>query len=260
MRKSIISMLLLLFISACDDIPSEVVENNFGSIRALNITVPDPYEPKSNSDEFVVTTQLNNNSNLDSIWYSVLWTNDNSKVIKKVYLLDNGEQGDQTKNDKLYTGKTSLLNDKTSGRYKIEVFTLDKDREKSLLAIKYFIIKALGANIPPVLSELSIVDKVARETSFNWSIKVTDENGLSDISKVLFFLDRPDGTSVNTDGFEMNDTGDSNLGDQNAGDGIYSFKNIFSSTAQTGTWKFTFKAIDKSGAESNIITHNLVVE
>ena len=57
----------------------------------------------------------------------------------------------------------------------------------------------------------------------------------------------------------MVDNGDSVLGDAKAGDGIYSFKNTFGPTAQTGNWQFEFQAKDKSGAVSNVIKQTLGV-
>jgi hypothetical protein len=58
----------------------------------------------------------------------------------------------------------------------------------------------------------------------------------------------------------MVDDGDENLGDEVAGDGIYSFKNIFAETAQVGVWKFEYSAVDKSGLKSNTIMHNLYLQ
>jgi hypothetical protein len=113
-----------------------------------------------------------------------------------------------------------------------------------------------------VISNLLLPSSVNRGDSFIFSIKVDDTNGSFDIAQVYFKLYRPNGTIVlngNDDFFLMVDTGDANLGDQTAGDGIYSFKNSFSSTAPTGLWKFEFQAKDRSGKLSNIISSNMMV-
>jgi hypothetical protein len=56
--------------------------------------------------------------------------------------------------------------------------------------------------------------------------------------------------------FSMNDFGDYvSYGDAVAGDGIYSYKNTFSSGATKGIRRFEFFAVDRSGLLSNVITH-----
>jgi hypothetical protein len=59
----------------------------------------------------------------------------------------------------------------------------------------------------------------------------------------------------------MFDNGDkSGAGDEKAGDGFYSLKNSFGKTAQTGKWRFEFRAIDKADSLSNKIIHELLVK
>ena len=56
----------------------------------------------------------------------------------------------------------------------------------------------------------------------------------------------------------MFDDGDEEHGDLVAGDGIYSFKNIFVNAQ--GDRKFEFWARDRADKLSNMITHNVVVK
>jgi hypothetical protein len=58
----------------------------------------------------------------------------------------------------------------------------------------------------------------------------------------------------------MVDNGDKEgFGDEKAGDGLFSFKNSFGTTSQTGNWRFEFQAKDKSNELSGVIIHNLQV-
>ena len=58
----------------------------------------------------------------------------------------------------------------------------------------------------------------------------------------------------------MFDTGYvSGSGDEIANDGIFSLKNNFGPTSQTGFWHFKFNAVDKSGLVSNTINFSLKV-
>ena len=81
-------------------------------------------------------------------------------------------------------------------------------------------------------------------------------NGLSDIDSVYTDFYSPNNPSA----FRvlMFDDGDEAHGDLVAGDGIYSFKNIFQNAQ--GERKFEFWARDRAGALSNMITHIVVVK
>ena len=81
---------------------------------------------------------------------------------------------------------------------------------------------------------------------------------------VYYEMYKPDGTQqVNSQGlsqFPLYDNGDtSGTGDLTAGDGRYSFKLTFPVEIEIGTWEFRFYAEDRSGALSNVISHNIEV-
>jgi len=111
-----------------------------------------------------------------------------------------------------------------------------------------------------------MVDTVALNQSFVFSIEASDLNGLADIEGVFFRLYRPDGSLVldtqnSLDFFLMHDDGNTEVfGDLVAGDGIYTFKNLFAQTAPIGMWRFEFQAQDRRNVLSNKIIHNIVVK
>ena len=263
MRISVISILILLIFSSCDEIPSGVVENNFKGVRVTNLSLTDPYKAGNNSF-FTARAKFNLKSNIDSVWFNILWPATNKAFVEKIHMVDTGQKskyGDDTENDNIYSGKTNQLNNLSSGRYKIEIITKDFSGNKKNVAMKYFDLTASFVNQVPVISDLTASkDTVITDEQFTITVKVTDPNGLSDIDNVLMFLEDPDGKNVFQNGFAMDDSGNSSKGDQVAGDGIYSVKQSFKSIVPRGTWKFTFKAVDKSKAESNVLTHNMVVK
>ena len=120
-------------------------------------------------------------------------------------------------------------------------------------------------NVTPVISDLVCPNSINRGVDFIFSVTANDPNGLNDIESVSFKLFRPDGTIVEESPgdtlFAMHDDGDlGTFGDSTAGDGVYSFKNSFALTAQTGNWKFIFQAEDRGGSLSNIIEHFISVQ
>jgi len=96
-------------------------------------------------------------------------------------------------------------------------------------------------------------------SSFNRELltaRVSDPQGLSDIDSVYFFSLKPDSTLANNgQPFVLLDNGLPfninnafvEVGDAVAGDGIYSFSLIVTSTTESGTYTFTFFMKDKAG-------------
>jgi len=172
-------------------------------------------------------------------------------------LNNNGENGDSLAADSLF----SLYLDMSShlagpGIYSVRVQALDTDGLMSWPATGSFYLEM--DNTPPVLSGLSAPDTVSRATEvpFILSVAVDDSQGPGDIDKVWFSVVRPDGTSAGTN-FEMNDSGED--GDETAEDGIYSLSVRITSANDTGAYTFTFRARDRSMAESDPLIHIITV-
>ena len=89
------------------------------------------------------------------------------------------------------------------------------------------------------------------------SVKVSDIDGLTDISRVYYSVTRPDGTSNGTQ-FEMKDNGISPDAIEN--DGIYTAISGVYPNSPLGTYGFEFHAKDKSGAYSNSIIHKITLK
>ncbi len=261
---------MTLFFTGCDKIPGGVVDFQSVDYKVTNLSAPTS-EIYTKSDSSVVTSvHITNTASLSAVWCQVSSVDRTISVIDKVNMYDDGNtsgDGDVARNDGTYTGKFFMSRTNPNGKYQIEYFAEDNvnrapDNVTKIGAATFSYDNGQN-NLPPVISNLVLPAAVNRGDSFVFSVQATDPNGAADISQVYFRLYRPDGTLVdpgNSYGyFLMVDDGDPNLGDQVAGDGIYSFKNSFSSTTQTGSWKFVFQAKDRSGLLSNVITQTITV-
>ncbi len=266
---------LAIFIS-CGKIPDGTVEPRLIDFIVITINSPVSFT-YSNSDSSVVTSlQISNVQSVKSVWCQVATADGKSIKYSLVPLNDDGNLvlwGDKTKGDGIYSAKFVMGKTTQNGKYEIEYFVEDNIRISpdniKKVGTSIFSFDNGQINYPPVLSNLIIPLSVNRGDSFTFTIKADDQNGLSDIAQVYFKLVRPDGTTAapgpqddNGSGFFlMHDDGNSNYGDVQAGNGIYSFKNSFGTTSQTGTWNFEFQAKDKGTPSklSNLITFNLTV-
>lgn len=269
--KSLAIFLLLFILSACEEIPDGVVEQTKVYNKVKSISAPANFS-YSQSDSILVTTiEFESSKYIGKVWMQIKSEDGTTTMISTLPMLDNGNytaNGDQKADDNIYSAKAGIGKKYSNGKYFIEYFVEDNvkplNENVSKVAVHFFNYNNNQVSYSPVISNLTILNSVSRGESFVFTLKVEDQNGLGDISQVYFKLFRPDGTLADPQNglgyFLMVDDGNIDIfGDQSAGDGIYSFKNSFSSTALTGQWKFEFQAKDKSANLSNIITHFLNV-
>jgi hypothetical protein len=268
--KNIIGIISIsLAFLACDKIPNGVVDVQTVDYKVALISAPSSFATSSSDSLFTTAIQISKTSSVGKVWCSVKTLDQTQTVFSSVEMLDNGNSsasGDQTQGDGIYSCKFVMSKKLSNGKYQIEYYVEDNISQSPDNLVKVgaqiFSYDNGQKNYAPAISNLSMPTSATRGTSFIFSVNASDANGLADISQVFFKLFRPDGTTVangSLDYFLMVDTGDSNYGDQTANDGIYSFKNSFGTSSQTGAWKFEFQAKDKSSAVSNIITYNLTV-
>jgi hypothetical protein len=269
MKKSFLIILILLSVVyfGCEKDFDSLVDQSPSSFQVIGLRSIDTVRFIPGDSLLLMTITFNDVRDLKSTT-SDIYSSAGSKLnSSSINLFDNGrpENGDQTSGDKTYSNKFPLSQANPNGLYTIRYFALDKNNVTKQVAIQNFNYDNGQANVAPVISNLSIPDTVVRNISFIFSVFVADSNGLNDIEFVYFELFRPDGSQVfpspGVTKFLMHDDGNFDVfGDQTPGDGIYSFKNLFANTAQTGEWKFIFQAIDRRKNLSNPITHFLQVK
>ncbi len=185
-------------------------------------------------------------------------------LIKADNLRDDGKTPDQAANDGLFAGQIPVKIVRADiGDFRVEVTA--RDKAGLLSNALSSAVRVVRLNRPPVLSDLKAPDSVSVSTAVvlvKLSIKATDPDGQSDIQKVFFNSYRPDGSLSTGNPFQMFDDGNFNgqSGDSEAGDGIYSLTVQLPTTTQRGTYRFVFQATDRSGAQSNEVSHLLRVQ
>lgn len=270
LRKLISIISLVLFIYSCDDIPSDVIEQGIVENNVLSINAPTSFFYSQADSLLDVSIQFQDVNTITNVWIKISSINGDIIITENYELFDNGniqQNGDNQTGDKIFSNKVPVSKKYSNGKYIIDFFIEDNIRVSpdniSKVGVHIFEYNNNQINYPPVISNLSIPLIANRGVAFVFSVKADDQNGLIDLAQVYFKLYRPDGTLVDPqngfDYFLMVDNGDPILGDQTANDGVYSFKNLFGTTAQTGTWKFEFQAKDRSNMLSNLIIHNMSV-
>jgi hypothetical protein len=266
-----LSLIALLLMISCEEIGNETIEQSTFAYHIVGINAPTNFFYSAADSLLLTSIQFQDSEYIDKVWVSIKSLDGKVIITSRSELFDDGniqKNGDTKAKDNIFSGKIGVSKKYSSGKYYVEFFLEDKIRKSpeniTKVASHIFNYNNNQIQYSPVISNLSIPNTVNREQSFVFTIKVEDQNGLSDVSQVYFKLYRPDGTLVDPQNglgyFLMVDDGNLNVyGDQIAGDGIYSFKNSFSVTAQLGKWKFEFQAIDRSNRTSNIIIHELIV-
>lgn len=150
------------------------------------------------------------------------------------------------------------------GNYTVRFFASGNSGNTQQVALRTFYFNNGQDNVAPVISNLIMPDSIQAGETILFTVVVSDSNGLNDVDFVFYEAYNPDGVKVvNTQGisqFPMFDNGETQVnGDETAGDGIYTVILTFPATAQLGTWRFEFRARDRSRTFSNKIIHNIVV-
>jgi hypothetical protein len=258
MRKTYLLFIPLL-IWGCEQTYDNVIDTSTENYQVSSIAgVKDTIDLKVPGDSLltprlIFTTQ----SNVNKVYFNI-YDPDNS-VLNSFPI-----QMEEISNN-IYENDFELQREYPIGNYSIKFSVTGFDGNNKQVAVSNFYFNNGQDALPPVISNLVIPDTIARTISFIFSVTAYDANGLNDIESVNFVLYRPDNTVVEESPgdtlFLMHDDGDLLFyGDSTANDGIYSFKNSFGDSSQTGNWKFIFQAIDRSDSLSNIIEHSLFVQ
>jgi len=263
-KFSILTLVGLLLLSACDSIPHERLESKTVSYKIVSLTAPTYFEYSDTDSTLLATIEFTNAETIESVDIGMV-SNDGSLRITPTKV----ENLFSTATSKTYRATFLMSQNYVSNNYIVNFRVFDNvnqspDNIKDVASHKFYYNNATE-NAAPVLSNLLTYyeseDPILRDTvdqavPIIFSVEAEDANSLTDINKVEFELRRPDNSVVGT--FRMFDDGDPGHGDAVAGDGIFSLKNTFEG-ADSGTWKFEYIAVDRSGLSSNIINHNLYV-
>ena len=187
---------------------------------------------------------------------------ENPTVIHMDTIYDGGIHPDAVKEDGIFTGTfTPAFADSVVGFYPFSFQAFDLSGDSTDL-VRRDVQVIFEENWPPMIFNLSAPDTFDSGSAINnflITLEVMDPQGLADVDSVHFTSLKPDSTWANN-GLPIPLFDDGTFGDVVPGDGVYSFRAIFDPTAQKGDYVWTFAAVDRSGAKSNIIVHILTIK
>ena len=263
---TVIFSILFLILNGCEKDFNTVIDAQINNIQVASVTSYNRvvFNPLDSSITFSIKFLSVNGMN--NVAINIYSPSNNILNNVPLELFDNGniaDNGDTTAGDLTYSNKYLFSRSFENGSYNVEyIITLNNGNTKRI-ASQHFVYDNGQNNIAPVISDVFVDPDTLIATgtvTILTSVKVADQNGLSDIEKVYFIVVKPDGTTNNTQ-IEMFDDGNAAAnGDKNAGDGIYSRLIQINQNNIKGTYILKFTARDKAGALSNTISHNLLVK
>ena len=266
--KKIVYVFLVLtftFFWGCEKEYNNLIESFNPDYQVRVVSPSDSIQYNSSDSLITIRISFSSSANIKNV-YCYVYAVDNTLLNSSpLYLLDNGNlsNGDDVANDGSFANKIPLSESYPNGIYNIKYFVTDISGKTNQAALGTFKFDNGQANIAPIISD-DVVDPdtavVTSTTIILTSVKVFDQNGLSDIDKVYFVVYRPDGSSSNIQNFLFDDGNVLDHGDQTAGDGIYSLLIQITSANAKGTYRLEFRAKDRGGKFSNIINHSLLIQ
>lgn len=270
-KKILIASITIMSIISCDEIPSNIIDQKPINLNTEVIDAPDEFYFSNLDSVFVTSIKLNNTDFIEKVWLKVLSYDGSSTIHQQIFMSDEGDihlSGDKIKGDNIYSALIPMSKKIPSGSYIIEYYVQKKFANTQTNILKYaihvFNYINSQVNLPPAIIEIVVPSSATYGQRFTLMIKISDPNGLNDISSVYYELYKPDGSkTVNSQGisqFPLFDDGNtSSNGDATANDGIYSVYLTFPSGQPSGQWRFEFYAKDKGGLLSEKAVHYLTL-
>jgi hypothetical protein len=209
-----------------------------------------------------------NGMNISFVGYSVTNYNFSSSLTEGT-LHDDGVFPDAKANDGIFSGYVEFQIQRTFvGTFSINIWS---EGTTGYMSNTFILpLQIVRLNRPPVLSNLQAPDTIVLAGQMQQlllTVKATDPDGESDITKVYFNSFKPNGAAASGNPFLMYDDGSENIiyppnitsGDAVKGDNVYSLTVIINPTDALGTYRFEFHAVDRSNDTSNVIIKNIVV-
>jgi len=231
-----------------------------------NIDAPDSYSALSDESSIRVTVNDSDGfMDIRKVYFESQLAGVNfARFESDLYNDGDPEHGDEVAGDSVYSIKldSSFVVGKT-GSYELLFYVEDSFNEQNDSIPIHTI---FFTNLPPVYSELNMPDTVyipaqPEENYLEYiTMKVDDPEGLADILQVYFYSLKPDSSFGNggnpiylrDNGLPFSGTNNLAVGDQVAGDGIFTFGLPITSNMQTSSdtqleaYFFTFYVADKA--------------
>lgn len=172
-------------------------------------------------------------------------------------LNDSGLLGDALPGDNIFSRNISLSRiDSIDGSISVQYDILDS----GVVIISYFDTLNVIANLPPVITGITMPDTIVRPLTGTKDLliylEVDDPNGVYDVINAYFQV-QSNSTGQWSSDYSLNDTGE--LGDVSAGDGIFSTGLQISSENTAATNYFRFRVKDTASNFSDWSLDSVVV-
>ena len=263
MKKYLFLLLIPIFLGGCEKTNNDIVDNQI-SYQVESVNTVDNFLYTTVDSLINVNLKVNSSADIKNIYFDI-YSSDNTQLnASPVVMYDNGspDNGDTTAGDNIYSSRFPLSKSYPVGLYTIKFFITDLNDNTRQVAVRSFEYDNNQVSYPPQLSNLVAPDSVAVQIPKSvifMSVSASDPNGLNDIKEVYFISYRPDGTTSGTKNQMFDDGNTQTDGDVKAGDGIYSILIEVTPQNNKGTYRFDFRAVDRTSRLSNIISHNIVV-
>ncbi|NNJ53279.1 MAG: hypothetical protein HKP17_08915 [Ignavibacteriaceae bacterium] len=257
MQKSLF-LLIPLLLWGCEKTFDNIVDVSTDNFQVTSATQNKASYDLKNPGDSILTARIGFTrlSQIQQVFFNVIASDNSILNSSPVEMFDISNN--------LFSASFELKREFPNGRYTLNFIAKGTSGETKLVATSSFNFNNGQDNVPPVVSNLMMADSVQAGGTILFTVEASDSNGLSDIEFVFYETFDPNGVQiVNTSGvsqFPMFDDGNtSENGDVTAGDGIFTVVLTFPTTALRGTWRFEFRARDRSKELSNTIIHNIVV-
>ncbi len=200
MNKILLLLLPILLIGGCEKDFNSVVDNQTSSYQVTGVSSFKDFSYLPGDSVITLFVRVQSFENISEVYFNI-YSSDSKKLNSSTIILyDDGNtssHGDFTADDGTFTNKFPLRQSYPIGEYVIEYFITGKDEQTNKVAIQQFYYDNGQANVAPIISDLIAPDTITAvdtKTVVFLSIKVSDNNGLSDIKSVSFLSHKPDST------------------------------------------------------------------
>jgi hypothetical protein len=285
MKSFFTFILFLLLIPGCDQRSDSVIDPSGRQPNLVSVVVTTPifntdtilvHGQKSSTDQLILTVRFRATigvpaTSVRAFHYVVTNAASGEQVTSGDIILPDMErwQLELITNPSALSKSFPLPIQRTDvGTYSIAISAIDVSGLESSVFISS--VNVVRLNHPPQISSLDAPDTLLLPSQGSvvlmLALQVSDQDGPADIRTVRFTSILPDGKPSSSGPIEMFDDGSRidlggyTSGDDVAGNGMYSRIVQLRSTAATGTYTFSFVAIDRSSDTSNVITHTILVQ
>lgn len=255
MRKAYL-LLIPLLIWGCEKTYDNLIDTSTENFQLNSVVgIKDTIDLKNPGDSLLVLRLIfTPQSQVGNVYFDIYASNNsklNSAPVEMQEVVAN-----------IFENQFILKRENPIGTYTVRFFASGLDNKYKQVAVSSFYFNNGQDNVPPVISNLVAPDTatIGTDTTFiQINLDVQDANGLNDILFVWFDSYLPNGNPSSQNPIALYDDG-INGGDLTAGDGTYSRIVILPPTGVTkGTYRWEFRARDRSNTLSNQIIHFLEV-